>query len=139
MTERHVSGDRLSAFLDDELGDADASLATRHLADCETCLGELASLRATRDALRRLPSLQAPVLTAGVQVRSRQLHRAARRVRIVALLGALPLVFAGGVYLLGGDPGDPGDIEPMTELFLVEHLGRTGGGPVPTALGGGHR
>lgn len=136
MADRHVSGDHLSAFLDDELGDEAAMSATRHLADCERCLGELTALRATRDALRRLPSLQAPVLTAGVQVRSQQLARMARRVRLVVLVCAIPVLLGGAIYVLGRDAGD---VEPTTELFLVEHLGRTGGGPVPAVVGGGER
>jgi anti-sigma factor RsiW len=133
VAERHVSGDRLSAFLDDELGDDDALHAAWHVADCERCLGELAALRSTRDALRRLPSLQAPVLTAGVQARSQRLARAARRIKFVVAVWAVPVMLGAGIYVLGGDAGE---VEPTTELFLVEHLGRTGGGPVPTAVGG---
>jgi anti-sigma factor RsiW len=136
VAERHVSGDRLSAFLDDELEDDDAMQATRHLADCERCWGELTALRATRDALRALPSLQAPVLTAGIQARSQQLSRVVRRVKLLVVASVVPMMLGAGVYLLGGDPGE---VEPATELFLVEHLGRTGGGPVPTAVGGGER
>jgi len=136
VAERHVPGDRLSAFLDDELGDEDALRAARHVAACERCLGELAALRATRDALRALPSLQAPVLTAGVQARSRQLARVARRAKLIVAACCVPVLIGAGAYVLGGDVGE---VEPATELFLVEHLGRTGGGPVPTAVGGGGR
>ena len=136
MADRHVSGDLLSAFLDDELGDDDALHAAHHIADCERCLRELTGLRSTRDALRRLPSLQAPVLTAGVQARSQRLSRMARRVKLVAAVCAVPVMLGAGVYLLGGDVGE---VEPATELFLVEHLVRTGGGPVPTAVGGSER
>lgn len=133
MAERHVSGDRLSAFLDDELADDDAFEATRHLASCDRCLTELGHLRSTRDALRALPSLQAPVLTAGVQARSRQLARVVRRVKVALVVGIVPVLFGAGVYVLGGEFGD---VEPTTDLFLVEHLGRTGGGLMPTAVGG---
>jgi anti-sigma factor RsiW len=103
VVERHVSGDRLSAFLDDELGDDDALRAARHTVDCERCLGEPAALRATRDALRALPSLQAPVLTAGVRTRSQQLARIGRRARQVGLACRVPVVIGVGVYGLGGD------------------------------------
>ena len=133
MAERHVSGDRLSAFLDDELADDDALDATRHLGGCDRCLAELEQLRATRDALRALPSLQAPVLTAGVQARSRQLARVVRRVKMAVVVGIVPVLLGAGAYALGGEFGE---VEPTTDLFLVEHLGRTGGGLVPTAVGG---
>lgn len=142
MGERHVSGDRLSAFLDDELGEAAALAAARHIGVCEHCLRELEALRATRDALRRLPTLTAPLLVrgelghhrhAGRPRRPRRVVRLARRAAIVCVL---PLVAGVFVYLAGGDPGN---VEPTTELFLVEHVGRTGGGPVPAPVGGGGR
>lgn len=131
MVERHVAGDRLSAFLDDELGEDDALLATRHLAWCDRCVGELEALRATRDALRQLPNLQAPVLTAGIARHPR--GRPRRTLRRLMALAAVPVLFLGVVYLAGGDTGG---IEPPTDLFLVEHVSRTGGGPLPTPLGG---
>lgn len=136
MAERHVAGDRLSAFLDDELGDDVALAVAHHLAACDRCLLELEGLRATRDALRRLPSLQAPLLVRSEPSRSSH-HRAAwRRVRTAAAVVALPVLAGVAIYVAGGDPGR---VEPTTELFLVEHVGRTGGGPVPSPIGGDER
>lgn len=131
MVERHVVGPRLSAFLDDELPDRDALQVARHLDVCSPCLQELDALRATRDALRSLPRLQAPVLTAGVDRRSTR-PRPVRLARGVAAVLAVPLLVLGAAYALGGDDGG---VEPPTDLFLVEHLSRTGGGPVPTPIG----
>lgn len=123
-----MSGDRLSAFLDDELAEDDVMQAARHLSNCDRCLGELAALRSTRDALRRLPSLPAPELSAGIRVRAQRLARATRRVKLVLAVCTVPALLGAGVYVLGDDAGE---VEPATESFPVEHLGRTGVGRSP--------
>jgi anti-sigma factor RsiW len=133
VAERHVSGGRLSAFLDDELDDEAAIVAARHIAGCDRCLLELEGLRATRDALRSLPTLQAPVLASGDALRPRRARRVLRRALVAAAAGALPLLAGVVVYVVGAEPGS---VEPSTELFLVEHVGRTGGGPVPAPVAG---
>lgn len=128
MADRHVTDARLSAFLDDELDDDTALRVTRHLAICDPCLHELESLRATRDALRRLPALQAPVLTSG----ARRDHPAVRRVSRTAMIScvlALAVTILGGTAWVVGDDG--GDVVPPVEMFLVDHVARTGGGAVP--------
>ena len=43
MAEPHVSGDRLSAFLDDELEDDDAIDAARHVSACERCIAPIST------------------------------------------------------------------------------------------------
>jgi anti-sigma factor RsiW len=130
VPDRHVTGPRLSAFLDDELDDDQALTLTRHVTGCERCRVELEGLRSAREALRRLPRLQAPVLTAGVARRDRWRHRSVRRLRLAAAVAVLPAAVLGVVYLVGAD--DPGEVVPPTDVFLVEHLARTGGGPVST-------
>jgi anti-sigma factor RsiW len=132
MVDRHVEGSRLSAFLDDELGDDDALAVAHHLDICGRCLHELEELRGTRDALRSLPQLQAPVLTAKVDRRSTR-GLLARRLRAVAVVLAVPAIALGAAYALGDDRGS---VEPPTDLFLVEYLSRTAGGPVPAPVGG---
>lgn len=133
MAERHVSGDRLSAFLDDELGDDDAIDAAKHIGACDRCLQELTALRATRDALRRLPGLHAPVLTHGVQRRVERRARWLRRARRGVGVAGVSLVMGFTLYVAGAEVGS---VEPPTELFLTEHLSRTGSGPVPTPVTG---
>lgn len=132
MTERHVAGRRLSAFLDDELPEHAARVVTRHLAGCEVCRDELGSLRTARDALRSLPHLQAPVLTAGLDRRSIR-SRSSRLLRAALAVLAVPIIVLGAAYALGEEAGV---VEPPAELFLVEHLSRTGGGPVPAPVSG---
>jgi anti-sigma factor RsiW len=134
----HVGGQRLSAFLDDELGDEDALVLTAHVTACPACRDELEALRATRTALRGLPPLrglpgvQAPVLTA--EVRSLPRVRSWSR-RVIALSGLAfaALALGAAAYVAGGDGGE---VVPPVERFLLDHLARTGDGPVPAPLGG---
>jgi anti-sigma factor RsiW len=136
VAERHVSGDRISAFLDDELGDASALAVTRHVATCDRCRDELEDLRATRDALRRLPGLQLPagVLTiAGAPAPRRALlRRLSRRLQLTSAGVAAVFGLFTVAYLAGEERGE---VIPPVELFLVDHVARTGGGPVPAPLG----
>jgi anti-sigma factor RsiW len=140
VADRHVSGDRISAFLDDELDDELALDVTRHLAACPTCLHELEALRATRDALRRLPELQVPaaVLTpvGPTAVRPTMLRRVSRRLQVASAGFAVVLLVFGVAYLAGAERGE---VIPPVELFLVDHVSRTGGGPVPAPLGSAGR
>ena len=136
MVERHVSGNRLSAFLDDELDEDEALHATRHLAWCDRCVAELEALRATRDALRQLPRLQAPVLTAcSSQHRMRTWQHRRRVLRRLVVTAAVPALLLGVVYVAG----DTGEVEEPTELFLVEQVSRTGDGALPPPPGGDPR
>lgn len=136
MSERHVSGDRISAFLDDELSEERALSVTRHLADCDDCLEELEQLRATRSALRSLPSVTPPVLTRGLDRSERRRRRLVRRLRAAAMVAVLPVALVSAAYVAGGIDGE---VSPSTELFLVEHVARTGGGPLPAPIGVGGR
>jgi anti-sigma factor RsiW len=129
MGDRHVPGGQLSAFLDDELRDERATTVARHVAGCDRCFRDLQALRTTRAALRDLPRLQAPVLATGATpVRGRP----SRRARVVAILCALPVLLAGAAYAVGGDRA--GEVVPPVERFLVEHVARAGGAPVPPSV-----
>jgi anti-sigma factor RsiW len=134
--ERHVSGDRISAFLDDELDDAAAIGVIRHLSTCGTCLDELEDLRATRDALRRLPALQLPAavltLAGAPDPRRSLLRRVSRRLQLASAGLAAVLGIFAVAYLAGEERGE---VIPPVELFLVDHVARTGGGPVPVPFG----
>jgi anti-sigma factor RsiW len=140
VAERHVSGDRISAFLDDELGEDLALAVTRHLAGCKRCVDELEALRTTRDALRRLPGLQVPasVLTPvdPATVGPSMLRRISRRLQVASAGLAVVLAVFGVAYLAGAERGE---VVPPVDLFLVDHVARTGGGPVPAPLGSARR
>ncbi len=133
MADRHVAGHRLSAFLDDELDDQDALAAARHLAGCTRCFAELEALRTTREAVRRLPSLQAPVLvTSGALAGGHP--RRGRRVRPLAVVAMLPLVAALVLTLVNGLDGR---VERSPDMFLVEQPARDGAPNAPSAIDDG--
>lgn len=136
MAERHVHDERLSAFLDDELDDDLALRVTRHLRACQPCIDTLEELRFTRDALRRLPGLQAPVLTAEALPDRTTVRRVSRTAVFTGAVTMVMVLLGGTVYALGGNDGD---VEPPVEMFLVDHVARTGGGPVPPAVGNAGR
>lgn len=128
----HASGAQLSAFLDDELGEPAALSLTRHVTGCGWCRQELEALRATRSALRGLPAIQAPVLTREVRP-LRRVRTWSRRVIATSGLAAAALALGAAAYVAGGDSGE---VVPPVERFLLDHLARTGDGPVPAPLGG---
>jgi anti-sigma factor RsiW len=128
----HVGGQRLSAFLDDELDDRAALELTRHVEGCGRCRGELEELRATRTALRGLPDLHAPVLTSEARTMP-AVRWWSRRVVAASGFAAAALVLGAAAYVAGGDGGE---VVPPVERYVLDHLARTGEGPVPAPLGG---
>lgn len=136
MAERHVADERLSAFLDDELDEEAALRVARHLDRCPRCLDLLEELRFARDALRRLPALQAPVLTAEARPDRSNVRRVSRTAMLTSVTTLVLALLGGTVYALGGDEGV---VEPEVDMFLVDHVARTGGGPVPPPVGGSGR
>ncbi len=66
--------ERLSAYLDDQLSDAENAELTAHLATCERCGAELAELRGTIRLLQALPQPARPRRARG---RSTRLQRGA--------------------------------------------------------------
>ena len=60
MTKRNRTSEQLSAYLDGALSEADAAAMKKALADEPALARELASLRATRALVRRLPPEHAP-------------------------------------------------------------------------------
>lgn len=131
MRDRGHPDAQLSAFLDDELDEASALRVTRHLTTCEQCMRELDELRDARDVLRGLPQVPPPpaddllseVPDVARQVGERRRVRSAATGLLVGLVGLLVLAFA-----LGGT--DEGDVVPPVDVVVVDHVVRTGGGPV---------
>ena len=129
-------GDRLSAFLDDELDERAALEVTRHLQRCAACRVELEELRSTRRALRSLPPV-APSLAwmveTAVLVPSDERPGSHRFVAgVLAAVAALLL----GAFALGADPGS---VQPPVDRMVVDHVRSVDGGPVvtPVQLDGG--
>lgn len=126
-------GDRLSAFLDDELGERDALAVTRHLEHCDECRDELEQLRHTRAALRALPpatpSLSWMVETA-VLGPGEQPSSTAPAVALGLVVAAT--VVLGAAFVLGG--GDGGSVQPPVDALVVDHVRSVEGGPVVTPV-----
>lgn len=138
MRERGHPDAELSAFLDDELDEAAARRVTQHVAGCSRCVAELDDLRAARAVLRglpRVPGLDTGELVADVADTVRR-DRGRRRVR-TAVAGALAGVLGvlGVAFVLGGS--EQGEVVPPVDVVVVDHVVRTGGGPVlqPVDLG----
>ena len=118
-------GDRLSAFLDDELDDRDALAVTRHLDRCDECTAELAELRSTSAVLRSLPT---PTPSLSWMVETAVLGPGDRTRRTGMLVTAAAAVAVLGVtYLLGGDTGS---VQPPVDSLVVDHVRSVQGGPV---------
>jgi anti-sigma factor RsiW len=130
----HHEDERLSVFLDDELGDDDALEVTRHLAACDRCMGELEEFRAARTMLRGLPDLQPPAAIFNDAVAAASLARVrwSRTVRLASAALAGTTLISAAAFAAGADDG--GTVVPPVELFVVDHVVRVGGGPVITPV-----
>jgi anti-sigma factor RsiW len=137
---RHGHEDeRLSAFLDDELPEADALEVTRHLASCERCVAELEDLRSARALVRGLPNLDPPAIIFSDAVAAASLERVrwSRTIRTATVALAATVAAAATVFAAGGEDG--GTVVPPVELFVVDHVVRVGGGPMITPVDLGTR
>jgi anti-sigma factor RsiW len=136
-------GDRLSAFLDDELDERAALDVARHVAGCGQCDDELEQLRATRAALRSLPPVTPPlawmVETAVLGPGEGRPHPVAT---LAVGLAAMAVLLVALGFSLGG--GQAGSVQPPVDRLVVDHVRSVEGGPVVTpvrldegAVGGG--
>lgn len=124
----HGPDDRLSALLDDELGEREALAVTRHLAGCAGCRDELEELRRTRAALRDLPQVEAPL---SFMVESVVLGPTAEPAHGPSMVAVGTLVAASVLlvtaFVLGGSAGA---IAPDVDGIVGDHVESVGGGPV---------
>lgn len=126
---------RLSAFLDDELPEAEALEVTRHLSRCDRCLSELEDVRRARAALRRLPNVDPPpalFLDAEFVASTATAAGWPLRIRLLAAAMVGSAALGGAAFAAGGSPD--GTVSPPVELFVVDHVLRVGGGPVLTPV-----
>ena len=100
--EHRYVGDRLSAYIDDELLDRERARVETHLAICEECRADLRALRWTKDVLSQTPPVRVPrsFVIREVDVRVR---RPARRRSLFATQWATAVVALLFVVVLGGD------------------------------------
>lgn len=94
------AGDALSALLDGELSDDEATAVRAHVAGCEACARELDDVREARRMLRELPNVEPPagwldgVLSDGVVVRLQPRRRVFATVALSVAAGLLLFVVA---------------------------------------------
>lgn len=120
--------DRLSALLDDELDDDAALVVTRHLSRCDRCMAELEAIRATRGALRGLPTVTPParaIQEAAAAAASAATQADQSKLRQFVVVGAGFLAVMTVVFLLGDDDS-AGTVRPPVDVYVVDHLGSTG-------------
>lgn len=130
MRDPRHPDDLLSAFLDDELDEATALRVTRHVADCASCLADLEGLRQARAALRGLPEIDAPPAGLFAAVPQAAAHAdAASRGRLAAAGVAAGLAALLSTAFVLGD-AEPGQVVPPVDVVVVDHVARTGAGPV---------
>jgi len=124
----------LSAFLDDELSEDEGLDVARHVAGCPACAKELEQLRRMRNTLRDLPVMTAPpdMLDTVARRAYEETSRANWSRRAVASAAALSLV--GAVAWVAGGQGQDGSVVPPMERYVVDHVGRVGGGPMVTPV-----
>lgn len=130
MRDRGHPDDLLSAFLDDELDEASATRVTRHLADCPDCLRELDGLRDARAALRGLPDVGPPPPSVFAAVPTAAAHADTTARGRLAAVGAAAGMAAllTTAFVLG--EGEGGEVVPPVDVVVVDHVARTGGGPM---------
>lgn len=131
------AADRLSALLDDELGDDEALTVTRHVVRCAACAAELEEVRRCREVLRALPRVDPPRELYDTSPESiadgrRRAHRLGRVAVAVGLSGA---ILGGIAFAVGGQ--ESGTVAPAVDRYVEDHVARTDGGPVlnPVDLG----
>ncbi|MBI4333877.1 MAG: zf-HC2 domain-containing protein [Chloroflexi bacterium] len=95
--------EQLSAYMDGQLTPSEKGSIDRHLASCQPCQEELASLRATKNVLSLMPSVATPRSFAIVSYRPARRAPAFSLLRLATAAAAFLLVLVGlgdfwGVY-----------------------------------------
>jgi len=115
-------GPDLSALLDGELSEAEATRARDHLAGCPVCQSELAEVERTRSLLRDLPFLEPPVgFVDGIIGRRRRRRRHA--VAIAALASVATLATLVGSGALREVPEVDAELATMADAHVGEPMG----------------
>ena len=125
----HAPGEWLSAYLDGELGPADAAAVQAHLAECDDCTEEAARIGQVRTAIRTaappaLPRGWEDGLVESVQAVDRRTVVALRR-RVAATAAAVAALVAAAVFSFV--PNDP-TTSPSVARMVVSHATSSGAG-----------
>lgn len=129
MRDRGHPDDLLSAFLDDELEEAESLRVARHLASCRDCGAELDGLRSMRAALRDLPDVPPPPHLLAEVPDVAAADEGTHRLRLAIGGGVTAVGVVLGVAFAMGTTED-GEVVPPVDVVVVDHVVRTNGGPM---------
>ena len=111
----------LPEYLHDRLGASDRARVDAHLAGCEECRSELATLRSVRQALRVAPPVDVAAIVRALPKPNRQRQVARRsfsRTRVLQIAAVISFISLGGISLavsrsfFGGGPS--GAVDTLT-------------------------
>ena len=124
MTEH--AGDLLSALLDGQLAEDEASSVRAHVATCEACTRELDDVREARRLVRELPAVEPPAgflesLLSDEPVVVPIAGRSRRR-RLLPAIGAVAAAAAAvGVIVVVTDDDGAATLQPDVEIAIERH------------------
>lgn len=125
--------ERLSALLDDELPEHEALAVTRHVVSCPRCERELDAIRSARGALRGLPGVAPPqgLFAQALTAAEAEVSRRRGRTRRAAAFAATAATLAAVAFLAGAERGT---VRPPIDIFVVDHVDRSGPGWILTPV-----
>jgi len=146
-------GQRLSALIDGELGDAERDRVLAHLARCDACRQDAIALRALK---RRMHSLGEAMVDAALTGRlmavgatdepgpwpprapgGSRTGSSAPRLLAAGILASAVAGLGAAAFYAGGDQHVPGPrVTPAVDTFLIQHDNVTGEVPVSPASSG---
>lgn len=109
---------RISGYLDDELGVADAETVRAHLPGCSECRAELESLRALKHAIARLPGTEEPPGAIRAHVEAMRFDPPRLRYRRFIVASAAAAVILLAFYI--GRVQQPA--RQLTDDLVADHL-----------------
>jgi hypothetical protein len=146
-------GQRLSALIDGELGDAERDRVLAHLAGCDACRQDAIALRALKQRMHSLGEAMVDAALTGRLMavgatdgpgpwpsrapwRSRT-GSAAPRLLAAGILASAVAGLGAAAFYAGGDQPVPGPkVTPAVDTFVIQHDNITGETPVTSASSG---
>jgi Putative zinc-finger len=142
-------GQRLSALIDGELGDAERDRVLAHLAGCDACRQDAIALRALKQRMHSLgeamvdAALTGRLMAVGADGpgprapwRSRTGSSAPRLLAAGILASAVAGLGAAAFYAGGEQPVPGPRVTPAVDTFMIQHDNLTGETPVTPASSG---
>ena len=109
-------GDRLSAYIDDELDASSRSAAEQHLSGCELCRNELEGVTRVRVRMQALPLQEAPP---GIFELPAEVVALPARRRVLAAAAAVATLVVGIGFGVNGNQAVPLQLDPLVEQHVA--------------------